>query len=290
MFDLKFEPSNRPLSKESALKKRRFIFFIAFILTLTFISAGAFFIAKSKGENKNSQEKIGISSASELSLKEVVYGYSVFSKEIKGYEIGSGEKSILFFGAIHGNEMGSNDLLERLTIEIKQHPEKVSKNIKLIIIPILNPDGFYDRIDKLNANGVNLNLNFETADWQQYGPEGTYAGSAPFSEPESRIIRDIVEKNNVVQMISFHSQGALSVPENNQPSIDLAKWYAEKTGYTYSDTDTSEYFGYNYFGTATGWFAGKTGNAAITVELTDHFSSDWDINKSALMELALSEK
>jgi len=222
--------------------------------------------------------------------REIVYGRSVQDKEIKGYEIGYGSKAVLLIGSIHGNEMGSHDLLERFVIEMKLYPEKVSKEIKIIVIPVLNPDGLYDRTDKLNGSGVNLDLNFETKDWKEYGPEGTYAGPEPFSEPESRIIRGIVESNDVVQMISFHSRGSLVVPDNNQPSIELAEWYAVKTGYTYATSDPIEFFGFTYFGTPTTWFAEKTGNAGVTVELTDHYSSDWGKNKDALIELVSPEK
>ncbi len=83
-------------------------------------------------------------------------------------------------------------------------------------------------------------------------------------------------------MIAFHSQGGIVSPEYTEGSVQLAKWYAQKTGYGYFDE-------WDYAGTATRWFEETTSNPAITVELTNHVDNDWDINRSALLEL-ISEK
>lgn len=216
-----------------------------------------------------------------IKIEQKIFGYSEMGKEIIGYEIGNGDDGLFLFGAIHGNEMGTAALMNKLIEEIKANPELVSPKKRLVIIPVANPDGYYDRIDKLNANGVNLNLNFKTIEWQQYGSEGTFAGEEPFSEKESQVIKRIVEQYRPNMMIAFHSQGALVSPEEGESSVKLGKWYADKTGYEYFDE-------WDYHGTATRWFWETTGNPAITIELTDHMESDWEINKEALLELISS--
>ena len=219
---------------------------------------------------------------SEVEVTKKVFGYSAKGKPIEGYVIGSGENGLFLFGSIHGNEMGTADLLNRLVKEIKADPKLVGNDMKIIILPIVNPDGYFDRIDKLNANEVNLNLNFDTTDWLQYGKdEGHWAGNKPFSEPESMVIKEIVENYKPKRMISYHSKGAIVNPEyNHESSLALALWYAEKTGYQfYGDGD------WDYSGTATRWFKETTNNATITVELSDHINNDWEINKAALLEL-----
>ncbi|MDP3962916.1 MAG: M14 family zinc carboxypeptidase [bacterium] len=218
----------------------------------------------------------------EYTIKKIVFGYSKKGRPIEGYEIGSGDRVLFLHGAIHGKEMGSAMLLRELVLEIAANPHILTPSKKLVIIPIVNPDGYYDRTDKLNANGVNLNLNFPTADWQTYGPEGTFAGTEPFSETESRVLRDVVAQYKPDTMIAYHSFGALVSPEMVTSSRELARWYAEKTGYTYYDI-------WDYPGTATKWFEESTEGAAITVELTKDLFSDWDINKEALRELIGSE-
>jgi hypothetical protein len=151
----------------------------------------------------------------------------------------------------------------------------------VIIIPVTNPDGYYSREDKLNANEVNLNLNFDTTDWQPYGPDtGQSAGREPFSEPESQVIRDIVDAYKPSTFISYHAKGAFVSPEENQESIDLSNWYISKTGYAPADAS------YDYPGTATKWYVNEIdGGAAITVELSEWYNTDWTQNKSALLEI-----
>lgn len=211
-------------------------------------------------------------------LQKHTFGQSVAGRAIEGYEIGRGTEVILMLGSIHGNEMGTTDLLTQLIEEVIASPSLVSKNKKLVVIPMANPDGFIDRIDKSNANGVNLNLNFPTAKWEHYGSGGTYAGPEPFSEPESRIIRDVVERYQPAALIAFHARGALVSPELSDVSKKLSSWYAAKSGYDYYDE-------WDYFGTATRWFEETTGRPSTTVELTKYLESDWRINQPALMEL-----
>ncbi len=212
-------------------------------------------------------------------IEEKVFGKSVAGKDIRGYVIGRGGSDTIFlFGAIHGDEVGTVDLLEQLVDEIREDNDLVSRSKQLIVIPDSNPDGYEDRTDKLNANGVNLNLNFGTSDWQTRGPEGTFAGKEAFSEPESRVIKDIVEQYKPNVMISYHSQGAVVSPELMSGSIELAKWYAEKSGYQF-------YTYWDYPGTSTKWFEQTTGKPAITVELKTDLDSDWESNRIPLLEL-----
>ena len=212
-------------------------------------------------------------------LQERLLGVSTGGRQILGYEVGSGDECLLFFGGIHGNERGTVALMERFLHELENHPQLVPADKRLMIIPLVNPDGYDDRDDKLNANAVNLNRNFLTDDWiRQEGDEETYAGEAPFSEVETRILRDVANTCDPTIMIAFHSKGALVSPEFNDASIRLADWYAVHTGYEFFDE-------WDYAGTATRWFVETTDQAAITVELTNHEDSDWKINRRALLEL-----
>lgn len=211
-------------------------------------------------------------------IEKKVFGHSVLGRPIEGYVIGTGADTLLLFGAIHGNEMGTADLLTTLVQTVAADHSLMGASKRIVIIPIANPDGYADRIDKLNANGVNLNTNFQTTNWTDKGPEGFSAGSEPFSEIESRVIRSVVEQYQPNTMISFHSHGALVSPEEGAASIALGKWYARKSGYTYF-TD------WEFAGTATRWFTETSGKPAITVELSSHTRSDWNANKKALLEL-----
>ncbi len=264
---------------------RAFLFLLLLILILIYCKQSLAFKINNK-DNLNLSVAETTTTTTKGFVEKKTFGYAETGRAIEGFDIGNGEDVLLFFGSIHGNEMGTADLLNRLVETVSSNTNLVNSSKRIVVIPILNPDGYYDRVDKLNSNGVNLNLNFATSDWQQYGPDsGDYAGSQPFSEAESRVLKRIVEEYKPNVMISFHSQGYLVNPEyGHQPSIDLAKWYSEKTGYTYFNDES-----WDYPGTATKWFMETTGNAAITVELTSHSESDWDINKNALIELISTE-
>ena len=253
------------------------------ILILDEIPSAAKMEDEDSGETEKSVEKQKQEYDSEITTNPIIFGYSVDKKPIEGYIFGDGEDCLFMFGSIHGNEMGSGKLMNALVDEIKKDPNLVGDDMKVIILPISNPDGYYDRIDKANANNVNINLNFPTKGWSKYSDSSVdnYAGEEPFSEPESRVIRDIVNKYKPRRMISFHAKGALVNPEYHTASYNLATWYSNKTGYQlYNDPS------WDFYGTATKWFVEEAGgDAAITVELTNYSYADWNINKKALLEL-----
>ncbi len=216
--------------------------------------------------------------ATNLSLEIKNLGSTRDGRNVTGYVIGDGPDTLLLFGAIHGNEMGTATLMNQLIAAVTADPNLVDPNKRLVIIPVANPEGYFDRTDKLNNNGVNLNLNFDTTDWEHYGPGGTYAGDEPFSEPESQIIKKVVDEYHPYAMIAFHAEGGLISPEFEESSETWSQWYAKQSGY--------EYFAeWDFFGTATRWFTETTHLPSVTVELGDHSSSDWEINKPVLFKL-----
>lgn len=262
-------------------KKSRKKYLILAISALS-ISVGLYFIISLKSKAAEARAQIEREEQQSKKIEKKTFGYSVKGRPIEGYEIGNGSNVILLLASTHGDEMGTADLLNRFVEEIKANPGVISKTKRLIVIPIVNPDGYYDRTDKLNASEVNLNLNFTTSDWKEYGPEGTYAGPQPFSEIESQIIKQVVEQYNPIVMISYHASGALVSPESDGASTKWGYWYAAKTGYEYYDV-------WDFPGTATKWFSETYAKPAITVELTKYLESDWEINKGALLELISSD-
>jgi len=89
-----------------------------------------------------------------------------------------------------------------------------SARYSLKIIPCLNPFG-YEKYKTLNANGVNLNLN-SASFWKEYkGTDGNndgvygpgdynWKGSAPFSEPETKVFKRICDKSSIHCVVDFH--------------------------------------------------------------------------------------
>ena len=95
---------------------------------------------------------------------------------------------------------------------------------------------------KANARGVDLNRNFNTADWESVSYVGqpsfrNYKGEEPLSEPESRAMADYVDSlSNPVLSIAIHSQGEVIYfdcgQDNIHPALELAKKASALTGYS----------------------------------------------------------
>lgn len=88
-----------------------------------------------------------------------VIGKSVLDKEIHSITIGNGPKKILMWSQMHGNESTTTkaifDLLNLLTSE-NEVSNLILNTCKIMIIPILNPDGA-EAYTRINANQVDLN-------------------------------------------------------------------------------------------------------------------------------------
>lgn len=214
----------------------------------------------------------------------VTLGFSEQGRAINGFIFGSGKNVIFIHGGIHsGKERSNVTLLERLVREINVNKSLVGDDKTIIIVPNANPDASATRSDKYNSREVNLNINFDTVGWVPFGvsEEAPNAGPEPFSEKESRVIRDITLKYKPSTMVAFHSKGRLINPEyGHAPSQDLAKQYARLSGYAYYDSTE-----WDYPGTATKWFLENTGGASITVELASHSVADWSNHQEALYTL-----
>lgn len=260
------------------------------LLSLLVVSVSIYFVNKETEHNPTQAvekvEDISKVSSEKIAVKQddqtgkIDFGTSVNGKSITGYVFGTGDDVTLMFGSIHGNEMGTADLLSKLVEYITNNPSVIAAGKKVVIIPILNPDGYYDRTDKLNADEVNLNLNFGTSDWSMYGSEGQYAGTEAWSEPESRVLKSVVEKYLPDRMVSYHSSGSLVNPELTEVSQELAWWYATESGYSYYADPA-----WDYSGTATKWFEETYNKPAVTVELNEHYLNDWDMNMSPMLQL-----
>lgn len=233
-------------------------------------------------------------------------GRSVQGRDIQEYTYGDGSKHIVFVGGMHGGyEWNSVLLAYRLMDHLKGGKDTVPANLKITVIPDLNPDGTYEIIGKegrfsesdvpegdhasgrFNANGVDLNRNFD-CHWK---PEGTWkgktvsAGSAPFSEPEARALREFVLMEKPDAVVFWHSKAsAVYASECDDGILPVTRAimdaYAGATGY-----DAVESFdAYPVQGDSEGWLA-SVGIPAITVELSTHESIEWEKNLSGVKAL-----
>lgn len=120
---------------------------------------------------------------------------------------------ILLFGGIHGDELSSVSLLFKWIETLNRHHTGL---FHWRIVPVLNPDGLLRRpAQRVNANGVDLNRNFPSPDWEPeahaYWIQRTarnprrYPGSGPLSEPESRWLASEIERFRPDVVFAVHA-------------------------------------------------------------------------------------
>ena len=223
-----------------------------------------------------------------------VIGTSANGTAIKAYHYGTGDTEILFVGGIH-SAFAPNTVavMDEFITALKQEAIDIPENLKVTIIPNLNPDasGQPDTLaSRLNANEVDLNRNFD-CDWSATGvwrSSDVSGGSSAFSEPEAKALRDYVEGNNIAAAVVYYAADGGVYASNCGGSLDseiasLTSTYAEAAGYTANE----EFDAYTISGDATNWMA-KIGVPAIGVLLSDYTDSEWTKNMAGI-EAVLTE-
>ena len=131
-------------------------------------------------------------SAKELNI--TLVGHSIEGREIFSIEYGKGQTIVLMWSQMHGDEptatMALFDLINFLTLndQLNQLRNEINENLKLIMIPMLNPDGA-EKIIRYNALGIDLNRDARV-----------------LQSPESKILIDLVDKYQPDFAFNLHDQ------------------------------------------------------------------------------------
>lgn len=127
---------------------------------------------------------------------------------------------IIIVAGQHGfeksNIYGLYCFVDNLLNRWRQHSvlEYLRNHVELMIIPVLNTYGF-DHLTYKNGNGVNLNRNYDSH-WQLNADPTSeqYGGAAPFDQPETQIVRTLLQGNTDASLvIDFHTNGSSSVAQ-----------------------------------------------------------------------------
>lgn len=145
---------------------------------------------------------------------------------------------VLVLGGMHGDELSSTALVLHWIGAAMETPS----NIHWRFVPLVNPDGMLQRQPtRTNANGVDLNRNFPTPNWDREAPiywkqrtrndPRRFPGSKPLSEPESRWLYDEMDRWKPDLIVSVHApygvldfDGPVAAPER------LGRLYLDQVG------------------------------------------------------------
>lgn len=214
-------------------------------------------------------------------------GYSAQGRPINAYYFGTGVTTILYTGAIHGNEQSSRYVTQQWIDELEAKARDIPTDRQVVVIPVVNPDGIA-RSGRNNANNVNLNRNFPTFNWTSDTPvssgnvEKGAGGPSPLSEPESKALANFTLNLQPRFVVTYHSKGSLVNSNDVGISFDLGKQYARLAGYGYvSNAATNETFGFTMTGTYEDWLV-EQGIPAILIELNTDTGYHFGQNRSAM--------
>jgi hypothetical protein len=220
------------------------------------------------------------------------YGQSVQGRDIWALKITDNpdveevEAEVRICGAHHGDEKMSSAVCMRLANELTDNygsdPEitDLVDNREIWIVPIVNPDG-YEANSRYNAHGVDLNRN--------YGYMWEYGSSGPFTEPETRAMRDLATENWFVLSLSFHTSGDVVNSVWNYTPIytedDDVIWrltndYASFNGYW----PVRGWYWYETHGDCNDWSYGARADMDWTIEVSNYNESNvWNKNRDAII-------
>ena len=283
------------------------------------------------------------------SIKYVTIGKSHDNRDIAMLRLGMGKRYILFCGGVHGRETINpivllkiaeyyayqyedyikhkkigNQRITDITVNIKKQYEpmifkrcvyELLQTYTILIIPLLNPDGYmislygYEAVKnqalrnrikgmgikhfewKYNSRGVDINRNFPSRLWKPKG-KGDYAAS----ENETKALIQVFHQYRIKCFLDFHSRGksiyyyrsAMS-GEYNDKQLHIAKRLAHVTKYELNDS-RNEIEPDDSGGNTVHYFSERFNKPALTIETVDEnaaFPLDYKYRAITFDELKL---
>jgi hypothetical protein len=230
-----------------------------------------------------------------FSIGQSVEGREIWCVRVTNEEEAGPKLECLIDAGIHANELEGEEsalyLVYYLTMNFGRNAtvQRILNKNEVYVIPCLNPDGRV-AMTRENANNVNLNRNFDV-DWgnplgvsQHFIPlPGTeYCGPSPFSEPESRALRDFMASHDLAFYLSFHTNAhgfitpwscfdaPFEIPEEHNAVFgEVLSWVRENTEFGAGHAqwlDFSAGLPYCASGSSMDWCYYKHGVASFTLE------------------------
>lgn len=258
----------------SALRQGRIALYVGFV-------AASLVLAPSSGGHGRAQSEA------------TVIGYTQMAQLLIVYSLGSGATPILIMGGQHGwPEENTVRLANQLYDYFARNPAAIPADVRLDFLVEANPDGLL-RGSRQYLSGVDPNRNWDGPGWapDTWDSNGVFrpglGGIEPFSEPETRAIRDYVVATQPALVVNYHSRGGFLLGGRTGQGSDLADAYAAASGY-YRPGGTPgggggapSVLGYRATGSMNIWL-GTVGVSGILIELSDSSGTEYARNLAGL--------
>jgi sialidase-1 len=156
-------------------------------------------------------------------------GKSVEGRPLEYLLFGHGNDVTFILASIHGDEQVGTILVYQLAEYLDSTPDLLDGR-KVVLLPIANPDGVA-HFSHSNARGVDLNRNFDSSNRHN----GRVSGPRALSEPEVRLIHEIIEEHMPDRIVSIHQLRGWSVYTKKPPGIVDYEGPAEELAKRISD-------------------------------------------------------
>jgi len=169
-------------------------------------------------------DKLGSVTVNDCNKQELQFadGFSVNNRVLTKRDFAPEDLSvpvprIMIMGGIHGDEYSSISIMFKwMDLLAGQQGSEFHWRF----MPLANPDGLLaGNATRQNANGVDLNRNFPSGDWERTALESwrqttgsnprRFPGHSPASEPETQWILEQIEEFKPVVIVSVHAPHAL---------------------------------------------------------------------------------
>ncbi|MFH1295759.1 MAG: M14 family zinc carboxypeptidase [Bacteroidota bacterium] len=158
--------------------------------------------------------------------------------------VNENEAEVMFDGGIHGDEIMGPEVVIRYARDLclgygnDSTITDIINNREIWLYYLVNPDGFANGI-RYNSNGVDLNRDAGF----MWGGEGY--SSAPFSQPETKILRSLWHEHNFTLYNNFHGgTEVISLPWSYRVSQPPDWAHINQLASTYSSTSGYPNLGY----------------------------------------------
>ena len=126
---------------------------------------------------------------------------------------------ILVVGVVHGDEPQGEDLINRYL---------AANESDMLFIPSVNPDG-KQLGRRTNSNGVDINRNFPTKNWELTEKNNYFGGESPASEIETKFLAEVIEEYKPRLILTLHTP--YKIVNYDGPAKEISEKISEIIGY-----------------------------------------------------------